>query len=380
MVSPFTNRSDELVAKILGVGPKAKDVSRKKPNLFSVLVNGFGFSNRFKKGGIFSTEGRVGLEVTTCSEGCDEDDGRVRGGENRRSSRDRLKGILARNKEKEEFDFAQLDDFGRIDGRVNDSEDDIDTDNNFQWVAKEHDLKGLIEEVEEVLVRHDGVGILSSSSVSSFTDGEDESDHEEVASKNTDLLDGVLSLFEDRVGASSYHLAKVCSSGSTLPVISCGQEKTLSAIKSQSGVQQGLVGKGEDPISAHNRYPELWAQINREFVEEWKANRLGKEREDPEEALVFFMRAGFRDSPKWGMLFWERDQMVSWQANDGIKSAVVALLSSGISIFAFNHSDTGGYCTVNLPFVKYRRTEELLMRWMELNAFTTVFRAHEKRL
>ncbi|KAM3738735.1 hypothetical protein ACB098_09G152600 [Castanea mollissima] len=28
---------------------------------------------------------------------------------------------------------------------------------------------------------------------------------------------------------------------------------------------------GEDPISAHNRYPELWAQINREFVEEWKS-------------------------------------------------------------------------------------------------------------
>ncbi|XP_058003212.1 uncharacterized protein LOC110658267 isoform X2 [Hevea brasiliensis] len=132
-----------------------------------------------------------------------------------------------------------------------------------------------------------------------------------------------------------------------------------------------------DPISAHNRYPELWAQINREFVEEWKANRVGKEREDPEEALVFFMRAGFRDSPKWGMLFWEGDQMVSWQANDGIKSAVVGLLSSGLSGYAFNHSDIGGYCAVNLPFIKYNRSEELLIRWMELNAFTTVFRTHE---
>lgn len=134
---------------------------------------------------------------------------------------------------------------------------------------------------------------------------------------------------------------------------------------------------GEDPISAHNRYPELWAQINREFVEEWKSGRAGKEREDPEEALVFFMRAGFRDSPKWGMLFWEGDQMVSWQANDGIKSSVVGLLSSGISGYAFNHSDIGGYCAVNLPFIKYHRSEELLMRWMELNAFTTVFRTHE---
>ncbi|WCJ33383.1 Alpha-glucosidase 2 [Euphorbia peplus] len=134
---------------------------------------------------------------------------------------------------------------------------------------------------------------------------------------------------------------------------------------------------GEDPISAHNRYPELWAQINREFVEDWKKNRVGKEKEDPEEALVFFMRAGFRNSPKWGMLFWEGDQMVSWQANDGIKSAVVGLLSGGLSGYALNHSDIGGYCAVSMPFIKYHRSEELLMRWMELNAFTTVFRTHE---
>ncbi|XP_038720837.1 sulfoquinovosidase-like [Tripterygium wilfordii] len=134
---------------------------------------------------------------------------------------------------------------------------------------------------------------------------------------------------------------------------------------------------GEDPISAHNRYPELWAKINREFVEEWKSNRLGQEMEDLEESLVFFMRAGFRDSPKWGMLFWEGDQMVSWQANDGIKSAVVGLLSSGLSGYAFNHSDIGGYCAVSLPIIKYQRSEELLLRWMELSAFTTVFRTHE---
>ncbi|KAG9156243.1 hypothetical protein Leryth_009125 [Lithospermum erythrorhizon] len=134
---------------------------------------------------------------------------------------------------------------------------------------------------------------------------------------------------------------------------------------------------GEDPISAHNRYPELWARINREFVEEWRSKRMGKEREDPEETLVFFMRAGFRESPKWAMLFWEGDQMVSWQVNDGIKSAVVGLLNSGLSGYPLNHSDIGGYCSVNLPFFKYNRSEELLLRWMELNAFTTVFRTHE---
>ncbi|CAI9782863.1 unnamed protein product [Fraxinus pennsylvanica] len=38
---------------------------------------------------------------------------------------------------------------------------------------------------------------------------------------------------------------------------------------------------GEDPITAHNRYPELRAKINWEFVEEWKSSLVGKEKEDP---------------------------------------------------------------------------------------------------
>lgn len=111
-------------------------------------------------------------------------------------------------------------------------------------------------------------------------------------------------------------------------------------------------------------------------MDEWKSNSSIEGR-DPEESLVFFMRAGFRGNPKWTMLFWEGDQMVSWQANDGIKSSVTGLLSSGISGFAFNHSDIGGYCAVDMPVIRYQRSEELLIRWMELNAFSVVFRTHE---
>ncbi|XP_076937953.1 uncharacterized protein LOC143605876, partial [Bidens hawaiensis] len=114
---------------------------------------------------------------------------------------------------------------------------------------------------------------------------------------------------------------------------------------------------GEDPISAHNRYPEIWAQINREFTEEWKKTLNVKEKEEDSESLVFFMRAGFRNSPKWAMLFWEGDQMVSWQANDGIKRAVVGLLSSGFCGYAFNHSDIGGNKpSVNGQFYSTERT------------------------
>ena len=42
-------------------------------------------------------------------------------------------------------------------------------------------------------------------------------------------------------------------------------------------------------------------------------------------------------------------------------------------------SIAGGYCTVDMPFLRYRRSEELLLRWMELNAFSTIFRTHEVR-
>ncbi|CAM0880870.1 unnamed protein product [Alopecurus aequalis] len=134
---------------------------------------------------------------------------------------------------------------------------------------------------------------------------------------------------------------------------------------------------GEDPVAAHNRYPELWARVNREFADEWKAKSSSGQSAAEEEGLVFFVRAGFRESSRWAMLFWEGDQMVSWQANDGIKSSVVGLLSGGLSGIPLNHSDVGGYCTVDLPLLRYRRSEELLMRWMEVNAFTVVFRTHE---
>ncbi|CAD6232028.1 unnamed protein product [Miscanthus lutarioriparius] len=141
---------------------------------------------------------------------------------------------------------------------------------------------------------------------------------------------------------------------------------------------------GEDPVAAHNRYPELWASVNREFADEWKsssrraAETAEEDNDVDDDGLVFFVQSGFRESSRWAMLFWEGDQMVSWQANDGIKSSVVGLLSGGLSGFPLNHSDAGGYCTVDLPpFLRYRRSEELLLRWMEVNAFTVVFRTHE---
>lgn len=119
--------------------------------------------------------------------------------------------------------------------------------------------------------------------------------------------------------------------------------------------------------SYHNQYPEDWAQLNREVLEEagvWQ------------DSLVF-SRSGFARSPGKTRLFWLGDQLVSWDGYDGLRSALMGLLTSGFTGFSLNHSDTGGYTTIDNPVFKFHRSSELLRRWTELNAFTAVLRTHE---
>jgi alpha-glucosidase len=125
------------------------------------------------------------------------------------------------------------------------------------------------------------------------------------------------------------------------------------------------------PVKAHNRYAEEWQKVNREAIEE--AGRG--------DDIVFFSRSGYTKSPGLTTLFWLGDQLVTWDKYDGIKTAVTGLLSSGLSGYSLNHSDIGGYTTIPSPapwLISHRfRSKELMQRWTELNAFTTVFRTHE---
>lgn len=126
-----------------------------------------------------------------------------------------------------------------------------------------------------------------------------------------------------------------------------------------------------DAREYHNRYAEEWQQVNREAIIE--AGRG--------DDIVFFSRSGYTLSPGKTTLFWLGDQLVTWSEYDGIKTAVTGLLSGGISGYALNHSDIGGYTTIPtpwyLPVSNYYRSKELELRWIELNAFTSVFRTHE---
>lgn len=124
---------------------------------------------------------------------------------------------------------------------------------------------------------------------------------------------------------------------------------------------------GESAALWHNRYPVEWARLNREAIRE-----AALERE-----IVFFTRAGFAGSAAYSTLFWLGDQMVSFDEYDGLASAITGILSGGISGLTLNHSDIGGYTTINNPIKNYHRSRELFLRWAEFAVFTPVFRTHE---
>ena len=125
---------------------------------------------------------------------------------------------------------------------------------------------------------------------------------------------------------------------------------------------------GQNPKDYHNRFAADWAKVNRETVEE--AGQLGE--------VVFFSRSGFTGSSGISTLFWAGDQMVDYGEHDGLGSAITAMLSSGLSGISLNHSDVGGYTALKFPFFKnYLRDKEVMYRWIELEAFTPIYRTHE---
>jgi len=124
---------------------------------------------------------------------------------------------------------------------------------------------------------------------------------------------------------------------------------------------------GEDPTLIHNQFPVLWAKLNREAIEEM--GKLGE--------AVFFTRAGYSFTQRYSTLMWNGDQMVDWSMDDGLPSVIPASLSLGLSGFGISHSDIGGYTTFDNQLGKITRSKELLMRWIEMAAYTPVMRTHE---
>lgn len=120
------------------------------------------------------------------------------------------------------------------------------------------------------------------------------------------------------------------------------------------------------PLQYHNQYPVDWIKLNREIIDKESKNDF-----------FIFNRAGFSYSNKYATTFWTGDQMGNFGIHDGLPSAICALNSSGISGIAINHSDIGGYTAIKLGPFNLLRDKETLFKWMEMEAFTPIFRTHE---
>lgn len=123
------------------------------------------------------------------------------------------------------------------------------------------------------------------------------------------------------------------------------------------------------PQTYHNKYPYEWAKVCQEAIQEYGSSN----------ETVYFMRAGSTMSPGATSLFWMGDQLTSLDKYDGLQSALIGLLNGGMSGFSLGHSDIGGYTSLNQSqfYISYRRDEETLMRWIEMNAFSdALYRTH----
>jgi len=129
----------------------------------------------------------------------------------------------------------------------------------------------------------------------------------------------------------------------------------------------GPQGLGSD---LHNLFPRYSAET---------ARAASKDFPD----VTFFARSGDLRSPGVANMFWLGDQLVSYDACDGIQSALIGTLSGGLSGWTINHADIGAFTMIDrvpwlpLPGIHFKRSFELNVRWLELCVFiNSMFRSH----
>jgi len=122
-----------------------------------------------------------------------------------------------------------------------------------------------------------------------------------------------------------------------------------------------ILYNGETGADFHNIYPQEWAKINEEAIQEAQEENIHQKFKyssstarsldanvQSESDIVYFMRSAWTQSPGHTSLFWLGDQLVNWDIYDGIKTVVVGAISGGLGGHSLTHSDIGGYTMVSL--------------------------------
>ena len=119
-------------------------------------------------------------------------------------------------------------------------------------------------------------------------------------------------------------------------------------------VQFSDEGRNSDHLKMHNLYGLLMARSTYEGVTKLR----------PEQRPFVLTRAGFSGVQRYSSV-WTGDNVASW---DHLKLAMQMCLGLSMSGVSFCGSDVGGFMGAPSP--------ELFTRWIQLGAFTPLFRAH----
>lgn len=117
-----------------------------------------------------------------------------------------------------------------------------------------------------------------------------------------------------------------------------------------------------DPSLLHNKWPVLWARLNREAIEEYGSRDV-----------MFFTRSGYTGIQEYAPILWNGDQHTDYTRDYGLPCIMPACFSLGFSGITMVHWDIGGF----FSFGKLKRDGELFTRWMEAGAFSLLMRSHE---
>eukprot|EP00750_Incisomonas_marina_P008867 INCI15722.1.p1 GENE.INCI15722.1~~INCI15722.1.p1 ORF type:complete len:697 (-),score=100.57 INCI15722.1:2473-4533(-) len=132
-------------------------------------------------------------------------------------------------------------------------------------------------------------------------------------------------------GATTTGLSNVSASGW---MCDFGEYVAFDAVLGETGAELS-------PAQAHNLFPQLWAQTVREAVNEVQQTNHQAAPRGTANDVVFFSRSSAGQSPSFSPLFWMGDQLTTFDGYDGLRSAIVGMMTGGISGHALSHSDIG---------------------------------------
>jgi oligosaccharide 4-alpha-D-glucosyltransferase len=106
----------------------------------------------------------------------------------------------------------------------------------------------------------------------------------------------------------------------------------------------------------HNLYGHTWTKMLYNYYA----------KEYPNKRLFSLNRSGFAGSQRYGIFPWTGDVSRSWS---GLRSQLQVLLGMSMSGVPYVHSDAGGFAGGD-------GDNELYIRWLQMAAFTPIFRPH----